>query len=98
ALYRQEVTGRDASLWPQKIQYTDYVAWQEQMLAGEQGRRQGEYWMQQLNGELPQLDLPTDRPRPPVQTFRGRSYHFDLPAELAGGLIELARQQGTTLF
>ncbi|MCB0109515.1 MAG: amino acid adenylation domain-containing protein, partial [Caldilineaceae bacterium] len=59
--------------------YADYVAWQQAMVADE-GERLWRYWEQQLAGELPVLDLPTDRPRPRVQSYRGASHHFTLAA------------------
>ncbi|MCP4661115.1 MAG: amino acid adenylation domain-containing protein, partial [bacterium] len=79
------------------IQYADYAAWQRQWLSGEELERQLAYWRQQL-AELPVLDLPCDRPRPALQSFRGTSHSFRLPAELHQDLHKLSREQGTTLF
>src|SRR5262245_32846429 len=78
--------------------YKDFVAWQTKMLAGPEGERHWAYWRKQLGGELPVVQLPTDRPRPPVQTFRGSSYAFDLSPGLSMRLKELARQEQATLF
>ncbi|MBV9389198.1 MAG: hypothetical protein JOZ78_22490, partial [Chroococcidiopsidaceae cyanobacterium CP_BM_ER_R8_30] len=55
---------------PLMWQYKDFVRWQTEMLASEEGERLWTYWQKQLAGELPVLNLPTDRPRPPVQTYR----------------------------
>jgi amino acid adenylation domain-containing protein len=97
-LYREEVTGQPANLEPVKVDYTGFVKWQEKMLAGDEGERLWDYWRQQLEGNLPSLDLPTDRPRPPVQSFRGSSYQFRLDDELSRRLIDLSKAEGTTLF
>ncbi len=98
ARYREEVTGTPANLRAPKIQFTDYVAWQQKMLAGKAGERLAEYWRKQLDGDLPNLDLPTDRPRPPVQSFNGKSYHFKLADDLSKQLAKLAKANGTTLY
>jgi amino acid adenylation domain-containing protein len=88
ALYR----GEDPPL-PRAI-YPDYVRWQEEMLAGPRGEEIWDYWRLQLAGELPVLEIPTDRPRPLVQSFAGtaRSLRLDGSAALA-----LAGAHGTTL-
>jgi amino acid adenylation domain-containing protein len=98
ALYRELMTGSPANLWPAKVQYRDFIAWQEEMLAGPEGERLWKYWSQQLAGPLPALDLPTDRPRPAVQTYRGASHRFDLPDELAHRLAALGKAEGATLY
>jgi amino acid adenylation domain-containing protein len=77
---------------PLPIQYADFAVWQRKELAGE---AQLGWWREQLAGELPVLELPLDRPRPPVQTFRGAKLPVTLPAEV---LRNLARGQGATLF
>ena len=64
------------TLEPLAIEYGDYVRWQNEMLHGDDGERLFQYWREVLSGDLPVLDLPLDRPRPPVQTFRGRSLTF----------------------
>jgi len=97
-LYRATVTGQPAELPPTSVAFTDFVRWQEKMLEGPQGQRQWEYWQQQLAAPLPSLDLPTDRPRPPMQTFRGTTYHFRLPDELSKRLAALTQEEGATLF
>ena len=68
-----EKAGVPAVLPALDSQYTDYVRWQAEMLAGPEGERLWSYWRKQLAGQLPLLDLPTDRPRPPVPTYRGAS-------------------------
>jgi amino acid adenylation domain-containing protein len=97
-LYAAETAGRDASLAPSALRYTDYVHWQHRMLRGEQGERLWSYWKEQMSGELPVLNLPTDRPRPATQTFAGSSENFRLDAELTRGLRQLCADHGTTLY
>ncbi|MEO1801677.1 MAG: amino acid adenylation domain-containing protein, partial [Cyanobacteria bacterium J06629_2] len=79
------------------IRYTDFAAWEKQWLAGEEQRVQLEYWRKQL-ANLSVLDLPTDYPRPSVQTFKGRTDFFELSPELTEQLKSLSRQQGVSLF
>ena len=79
-------------------QYEDFARWQAGMLAGPEGERLQAYWLQRLTGELPVLDLPTDRPRPPVQTFRGAIMHFAIGNALTERLRALARSEAVTLF
>ena len=85
-------------LQPLPIQYADFAAWQRRWLSGERLEGQLAYWRERLQGAPPLLELPTDRPRPPRQSFRGAVYNFDLPPDLADSLRALARQQGATLF
>jgi amino acid adenylation domain-containing protein len=80
------------------IQYPDFALWQRQWLQGETLAAQLAYWKQKLGGKLPVLELPTDRPRPPVQTYRGESESLQLPKPLAEALTKLSRQEGATLF
>jgi len=63
---------------PKNLPYTDFVHWQSQMLSSPKGEKLWEYWQNQLSGELPVLNLPTDRPRPPVQSYRGKTHIFQL--------------------
>jgi amino acid adenylation domain-containing protein len=97
-LYEAAVAGETLTLPALKLQYTDYVQWQEEMLSGPPGESLRVYWEGRLGGELPLLDLPIDHPRPPVQTFRGASHFFSFSAQLRGSLKELARTHGATLY
>ena len=101
-LYQAHVAGqieavREPPLPPLSLQYVDYVYWQRTMLAGPEGERLRHYWLAQFSGELPLLDLPTDRPRPRQQTFHGDSASRFLSAGLARSLRALSQTQGTTL-
>jgi amino acid adenylation domain-containing protein/FkbM family methyltransferase len=98
ALYGAALAGRPAQLPPLVVQYGDYAAWQRGWLAGEALAAEIGYWRQRLAGAPALLTLPTDRPRPAVQSFRGAQRSLALPAPLAGRLRELGRRQGTTLF
>ena len=80
------------------IQYADFAVWQREWLSGETLERQLSYWREQLIGAPPLLELPTDRPRPPVQTFRGDNEFFELSASLSQPLKTLSQQAGATLF
>jgi Condensation domain len=97
-LYPAEKAGVQALLPALDSQYTDYVRWQAEMLAGPEGERLWAYWQKQLAGQLPLLELPTDRPRPPAPTYRGASYDFHLNDELSRRLKALAKAQGATLY
>ncbi|MBD1924286.1 amino acid adenylation domain-containing protein [Microcoleus sp. FACHB-831] len=81
-----------------KIQYADYAVWQRNWLQGEILHKQLAYWKQQLSGDLPVLNLPTDYPRPAVQTYNGARISFEIPQELTQKLNKLSQQEGTTLF
>src|SRR6266581_1038700 len=97
-LYAAERTGVPLPLPARPPQYTDYIRWQSEMLAGPEGKRLWEYWRQELAGELPMLNLPLDRPRPPVQTYRGASYTVDFGEELSRQLKALAQAERVTLY
>ena len=79
------------------VQYADFADWQNRYLKGPELERQSDYWRQQLEG-VTALNLPTDLPRPPVQSYRGDIYNFDLPPELLGKLKQLSQQLGVTLY
>jgi natural product biosynthesis luciferase-like monooxygenase protein len=97
-LYPAERRGTRHILEPLRLNYTDFVRWQSEMLASQEGERLWSYWKTQLAGDLPLLNLPTDRPRPPMQTYRGASHPFKLGAQLTHDLKQLGRSHGATLF
>ncbi len=98
SLYQAEKSDHSAILPPLKWQYTDYVVWQTKMLEGPIGKRLWAYWQKQLAGDLPVLHLPTDKPRPPVQAYRGDSYPFKLNQSLFQRLTALAQEKEATLY
>jgi amino acid adenylation domain-containing protein len=98
ALYTDFCAGKPSSLPQLPIQYADFAIWQRQWLEGVGLKNQLAYWQQQLSGELPILQLPTDRPRPLVQTYAGKTLSFVLPKSLSEELKNLSKQEGVTLF
>jgi amino acid adenylation domain-containing protein len=98
ALYEAFAEGRPSPLVELDIQYADFAVWQREWLQGEVLEGQLSYWREQLQGAPAVLELPTDRPRPPVQTFRGDSVKFTVTAELSDALRELSRREGATLY
>lgn len=79
-------------------QFADFAHWQRQWLQGEVLDSQLAYWKKQLTGASPVLTLPTDRPRPAVQSFQGAQEVFELSAHLSKALRVLSRREGVTLF
>ncbi|HEY0513939.1 MAG TPA: non-ribosomal peptide synthase/polyketide synthase, partial [Thermoanaerobaculia bacterium] len=98
ALYGAALAGRPSPLPELSVQYADFAAWQREWLQGEVLERQLAYWREQLAGHPPVLELPTDRPRPAVQTFRGAAEPVILGVRLSEGLKALSRQRGEPLF
>ncbi|HEX7240613.1 MAG TPA: amino acid adenylation domain-containing protein, partial [Longimicrobiaceae bacterium] len=98
ALYGAYREGRESPLPPLAVQYADYAVWQREQLEGEALDRQVGYWKERLAGAPELLELPTDHPRPAVQTYRGASQPIELPGELLERLEALARREGATLY
>ncbi len=97
-LYQAFLSGAPSPLPELPIQYADFAVWQLQWLQGEVLEKQLSYWKKQLGDNPPRLELPTDRPRPPIETYRGAHRTFTLPETLGEALEALSRQEGTTLF
>lgn len=97
-LYRAFYQQSESPLIPLPIQYIDFTQWQRQMLQGENLEKLLNYWQQKLADIPTLLNLPTDRPRPPIQSFRGDRLKIHLSSELTSRLRELSRQTQTTLF
>ena len=89
--------GREAKLPEVKVNFSDFTRWQAEMLDSAEGEAQWNYWKEQLAGELPMLGLPTDRPRPPVQTFNGDLAFRFIKPDTTEKLRELAESHGTTM-
>lgn len=98
ALYESFAADKPSQLPELPIQYADYAVWERRWLQGEELENQLAYWRKQLAGDLPVLDWPTDRPRPPVQTYRGSIRPFTLPRNLSDTLRASSQRQGVTLF
>ncbi|WP_395649265.1 non-ribosomal peptide synthase/polyketide synthase [Planktothrix agardhii] len=97
-LYNAYIQNQPSSLKPLPIQYGDYTLWQKQWLQGDILQRQLDYWQKQLADAPALLSLPTDRPRPAVQSFAGAHLPFTLSWELSQKLTQLTQEQGVTLF
>jgi len=85
AVYRSHLAGEKAALAPLPVQYTDFAAWQRRHVSGEILAAQLDFWRRTLEGFPPVIELPTDRPRPAVQSFRGGRLRFQLPAACTQG-------------
>jgi non-ribosomal peptide synthetase component F/acyl carrier protein len=96
--YESFLRGEPSPLPELPIQYADFSVWQQQWLRGEVYDDQISYWLKQLAGAPGLIQLSTDHPRPPVQSFRGDRYEFELPSELAERLRHLGRSEDCTLF
>jgi len=97
-LYRAYIRGESSPLAELPIQYADFAVWQRNWLQGEVLENHLDYWKRQLQGELPVLALPIDKPRPAVPRRRGALYSHLLPGALADSLKALSLKQGCTLF
>ncbi|WP_284176660.1 non-ribosomal peptide synthetase, partial [Frigidibacter sp. SD6-1] len=97
-LYRALTEGRDDRLPPLKIQYADFAHWQRNWLTGDVLDRQLGYWKAKLDGAPPVLSLPTDRPRPAVQSYRGANHHLRLPPDVTSELYALGARHQSTLY
>jgi amino acid adenylation domain-containing protein len=98
SLYGMSLSGGLSPLPELEIQYADFAVWQRAWLSGEVLQEQLAFWRQQLTGAPLVLDLPTDRPRPSVQTFRGALLSFLLPGSSTVALKALLQAAGGTLF
>ncbi|HEY7493275.1 MAG TPA: amino acid adenylation domain-containing protein, partial [Candidatus Tectomicrobia bacterium] len=98
ALYAAFSTGKPSPLPELRLQYADFASWQRQWLQGEVLESHVSYWKQQLDGAPKVLELPTDRPRPAVQTWRGARQSLVLSDNLTVALKALSRREGVTLF
>ncbi|HEV2799878.1 MAG TPA: condensation domain-containing protein [Pyrinomonadaceae bacterium] len=97
-LYAAYVEGEESPLEELPVQYADYARWQREWLTGEVLDRQVAYWREQLSGAPETLELPTDRPRPEVQTHAGEKYPLAFSKALTEDLKALSRRENVTLF
>jgi len=98
SLYEAYVHDREDPLEELPIQYVDYAQWQRRWLTKERLAEQLTFWNQELKGAPALLELPTDHPRPAVQSYAGATVDVELSEELTQGLNGLARRHGVTLF
>jgi hypothetical protein len=97
-LYRAACNARAADLAPLPIAYRDVAAWQQRWLQGPAAEQQTAWWVEQLQGAPALLELPTDRPRPAQQSYRGAGLNQPLTRALGEQVQTLARRQGATVF
>lgn len=97
ALYKSFYSNKPSSLPKLPVQYADFAIWQRQWLQTVQSSQMA-YWKQQLGGNLPVLQLPTDRPRPAIQTFRGKKQPWQISKTLTEALKSLSQTEAVTLF
>ena len=98
SLYEAFTKGMESPLPELEVQYVDFALWQRGWLQGEELERQLDYWREQLGGEVPALELPTDHTQPAVPSNRGAQERFRLSDETTTALRELSRREGVTLF
>ncbi|HTK49574.1 MAG TPA: condensation domain-containing protein, partial [Gemmatimonadaceae bacterium] len=98
AAYGARAAGRAPELAPLPIQYADFAAWQRDAMQGELLESHLAFWRERLAAPLPVLELPTDFPRPAVQSFDGARQVMVLPPTLVTGLRELGMDRGATLY
>jgi amino acid adenylation domain-containing protein len=98
ALYEAFVQGKPSPLPELPVQYADFADWQQRWMQQEVMAAQLPYWKEQLRGANMVLELPTDRPRPPIPSFRGVRHSFGLSPELTKALRELGHKEGVTPF
>ena len=96
--YAAEQRRAEVALPALESQYLDYANWQLKMLSGSEGERLWNYWRQRLSGELTTLNLPVDRPRQQVQTFRGAAHTFRLDSTLTSQLKTLIASETRDMF
>lgn len=97
-LYADFLGGRDNSLPPLNIQFADYSRWQRRNLQGAELKRHVDYWIHRLAGKLPVLELPTDFPRPPKQSYHGAVCERQIGIDLTEKVRHLSRDTESTLF
>ncbi|UCH92900.1 MAG: amino acid adenylation domain-containing protein, partial [Candidatus Aminicenantes bacterium] len=97
-LYHAYTRGKPSPLPGLLLQYGDFASWQRQWLSGEVMATQVNYWKNKISGAAEVLELPCDHPRPPLQTFRGQTWSFEINRRLTRELKQLSQETGTTLF
>jgi amino acid adenylation domain-containing protein len=98
SLYKTFRQGGSSPLAESTIQYTDFALWQRRWLEGNEPAAQLSYWTRRLAGVPPLLELPTDRPRPAMQSYKGARHWLTIPSDSVNALKNLGRKAGATLF
>jgi amino acid adenylation domain-containing protein len=98
-LYDSFLEGEEASPLPElPFQYVDFAAWQRRRLQGRILQEQLDYWQKKLNGTLPVMQLPSDRPRPAIQTYNGSFLCSTVSGKLTESLKAVSQREGITVF
>ncbi len=97
-LYNAFLNNEKPVLQPLSIQYRDFVAWQTQQLNQQNTELSKEFWLKEFSGDLPTLELPTDKPRPAVKSFKGATYSLKLDKELSKKIGQYCEKTSTTAF
>ena len=96
--YQRYCEGNPEPLPPLPIQYKDFAHWQQKELKRGAFQKQKEYWLEKFSGDIPVLQLPADKVRPPVKTYRGATLNHHWDASLTEPVLGLAQASGSTLF
>ncbi|MCX7747906.1 MAG: amino acid adenylation domain-containing protein [Clostridia bacterium] len=95
--YRELLQNREPELIYSETSYFDFVAWEQKMMSGEEGKEHFSYWKKQLSGDLPVLEFPTDRPRSPEQSFEGKTYTAFISRDMGEQIKQFALTQHVNL-
>lgn len=98
AFYKSRMSGTAVRLPELEIQYGDYAAWQREWAQGEELQRQLAYWKKEFGASRDMMELPTDWTRPPIQTFKGGSFGFEIDPILTGKVKALGERENVTLY
>ena len=98
SLYYGLEAGKADTLPKPAYQFADYCRWQDTVINSQTSEEMLNYWKKQFEGDLPVLEITTDKPRPPIQTFNGAALYFEIDSVLSNKLKSLALSQGVTLF
>jgi len=98
SLYHESVAGKKASPATENMTFREYALWEQRNIKRDTLQQQEAYWREQLDGELPILQLPTDRPRPTVPSYKGASKSIVLSAEESRKIRQLSSAHDATLF
>jgi amino acid adenylation domain-containing protein len=97
-IYEAYLAGNPSPLPEPSVQYADFALWQREQLQGEALQKQLSYWKNVLSGDIPILELPADRQRPAISSYRGEKQKIEIPESLTVRLVELTRKQGCSMF
>jgi amino acid adenylation domain-containing protein len=97
-IYEAYLAGKPSPLPEPPVQYADFAVWQREWLQGEALQKQLSYWKNMLGGDLPVLEMPSDRPRPAISSYRGNFQNVVIPEKLTEKLMVLNRRQGCSMF